>query len=187
MSSFDTARDLRLPGVRLERAYIDPTAIGTRMRNMPKKMLRQGYTEGGWSSKSKQLAAKISDCYDLRVIDRNSYGFRVPERASYSDADAKVMLELIDAAEAIELMNVKPHSMSEREKEYIKDRMDTARTVIAGRGYVRHRWVTIYNGSLVDQICATLAKTRSHTVLEATEDICKKLDDGLAIDITLSY
>jgi len=188
MSAFDTARDLRIPGVIVERVYIDPTAIGTRMKNMVKKMLRQGYTEGGWNSKSKRLALKLSECYHLQTISRSSYGLLIPERRSYSADVEKTILHFIDAAEAVELMNIKPNSHNpSREVEYIKQRMDYARDVIAGKGGFRHRWVTIYNDALVDQICAEFARTRSPGALEAVEDICSKLDDGKPIDITIAH
>ena len=72
MSSFDTARDIRLPGLVIERVYIDPSKLTTRMKNSIKAMIRVGVLKGGWNSKAKQGAQKLPDGSDVLVLSQNT-------------------------------------------------------------------------------------------------------------------
>lgn len=186
MSAFDTARDLRLPGVVLTRAFVDPARMSTRMKNLVKKMIRQGHTEGGWNSKAKQLAQKLAECYGLVVVSRNLHGFSVPDRRLYSDEIATRVVELIDADRALYLMDMGDCNPVYRAS--VEDRYTGARAkVLEQTPEYYGRWVSIQSAQLCAQCCDLFATSRSPEVIEAAEKMCERIDNGDHIDISIRY
>jgi len=184
MSAFDTARELRMPGVVIERVVIDFGIVGTRMKNMVKKMLRQGYTEGGWSSQSKQLAQKLAEQYELMLVERSSRGFTVPLRSTYSAEVAEKVIELIDADEALILMDSPDHNNNYRA--YIKGRYNGARARIRGDVTPYGRWVPMHNPELSAQCCALFELSRTPAIREAAEKVCDMLDRSERVEVTIN-
>jgi len=60
MSMYDTARLLKTPGVTAD-VYISPSTISKRTKLGAQRMLRDGLYQGGWSSKTRRLAALVRD------------------------------------------------------------------------------------------------------------------------------
>lgn len=184
MSAFDTARDLRLPGVMLERAWLDTHQLSSRMKNMVKKALRDGYTEGGWNSKARQLAKKIAEAQNLMLVDRSPHGFYCPLRNMYSDEALQQVIELLEADRAIYLTNAAHYSAGY--KDSIIVRYNTAIDSIRDGRHFSGRWISVYSTELCAQICAVFASQRSKDMMEAVETTCDMIDNGEAITITLS-
>lgn len=188
MSSFDTARDLRIPGIVIGAVFIDPKQLSTRMKNLTKAMLRSGVLEGGWSSKSKQLAKKIAEGTNVMLVDVNSRGLRIPERHTYDDATADEVCALFDADEALELMDDNNVHRNQSHLKSITDRTrerhDGARAVV--RGPHVNRWRYVFSAELAQQIGAVFTSARSPAQIEAAEKLCDMLDDNTPIPITLS-
>lgn len=65
-SLFESARKLRLPGIRVTPA-IHPNSISPRIKSMAQKMLRTGVLTGGWNAQSKRLARTIIESVDPTV------------------------------------------------------------------------------------------------------------------------
>lgn len=186
MSSFDTARDFRLPGVVVERVYIDPEQLSTRMRNMVKKMLRQGYTEGGWTSKSKQLARKIAEAQDLMLVSRSLHGFVAPNRNLYSDEVATKVVELLDADRALFFMEMGAAGGNDNYRRSIEARYEGSRHKVLNDTPLYSRWVNVSNTDLCDQCCEAFASMRTPQLVEAAEKACGMIDRGEPIPITIS-
>lgn len=184
MSSFDTARDVRLPGVVIESAYIDTSRLSTRMKNMVKHTLRIGYTEGGWNSKSRQLAKKIADARGLSMVDRSPYGFLPPPRKLYSDDVAAQVRELLDADKALYLVEMADYS--ESYKHTIRDRYALADAELRIHTGLEPRWISVRNPDLCAQMCSVFAAQRTPYLIEQAEKTCDMIDRGEPIAITIS-
>lgn len=102
MSIYDTARQLKIPGVVVQ-AHIDPTQISPRIKKMVQDMLRKGQLKGGWSSKSLQLARQIMRDSNLPVLNGWDTMFRCQQ---LSPADLAEFDELIEADAALEKMRL---------------------------------------------------------------------------------
>ena len=191
MSSFDTARDVRIPGLVLGEVFIDPKLLSVRMKNMVKEMLRSGRLKGGWSSKSKQLAKKLVEGTDIMVVDASSRGVRIPDRHTYSDAIAEEVCALIDADEALELMDDNHRHRNQTHLEGItartREQHNTSRYVVHNKASNHgHRWCYMFSAELAQQICTLFAATRSPAQIEAAEKLCDMLDNNTPIPVTLS-
>lgn len=188
MSSFDTARDIRLPGLVIERVYIDPSKLTTRMKNSIKAMIRGGVLKGGWNSKAKQLAQKLTDGSDVMVLSTNGRGFYAPSRRSYNAAVAEEVCTLIDADEALELMadsqTYGNHHHIEVIMERTRNRHKDAKIVV--NTTAPHRWCYMHSTELVEEIAKLFATTRSAKQIEAAEKLCDMLDNNTPMPITLS-
>lgn len=188
MSSFDTARDLRLPGIKIERVYIDPSKLTTRMKNSVKAMIRSGVLKGGWNSKAKQLAQKLAEGSDVLVLSTSGRGFYAPDRHTYSDAVAEEICGLVDADEALELMeDTRAHQGSpymDAVTRRTRERHEETRRVVRLRTY--GRWCWMYSDELTAQVAQVFATTRSPKQIKAAEKLCDTLDRNEPIPITLS-
>lgn len=183
MSAFDTARELRMPGIVIERAYLDPRQLSTRMKNAIKKMLRRGYTEGGWGSKSKQVAQKLAESHGLMLVGRNGRGFSVPNRSTYTDEAAAKVLALIDADEALYYMTT---DSNENHRNYMKARYNGAREIVRANHAGYGRWVSMDSAELSAQCCEIFASMRTPQMIEKIEAMCDRIDAGEPIDIVVT-
>lgn len=190
MSAFDTARDVRLPGIVIDRVYIDPKQLTTRMKNAVKKMLREGKAHGGWGSKSKALAMKLSKCHDLSLVHSTGWGFYAPQRQTYDDEQVKQILHLIDADEAIELMqDARDYGGNDQRTQYVqartRERHARNRDIIQGN--TSFRWMAPSgNKEFMYQIIDIFANGRSAALREKAEKMCGMIDNNEPIPITLS-
>ena len=192
MSAFDTARDLRLPGLVIGQAHIDPSHLGVRMKKMVMTMIRKGVYEGGWSSKSRQLAHKLVEGTDIRMVAAHSRGFYAPKRHTYSDEVAEQVCKLIDADEAIELMSDAqgraPKGYQESIMERAREKHREARDVIWGNvSGVHSRWCWVYSSEISKQITEIFASTRQPAEMEAAERLCDKLNNNELIPVQLTF
>lgn len=190
MSAFDTARDIRLPGVVVESVYFDPKLLSTRMKNAVKKMLREGKAAASWSSKSKALALKLAEACDLRVVGVTHWGFHAPPRNTYGTDQVEEIMRLIDADEAMELMqDAQQYGTGDQRSAYVqkrtRERHDRNRDVI--RNYTEYRWIApSANREFMHQMIGIFASTRTAAELEKVEKVCDKIDNGERIAITIS-
>lgn len=190
MSAFETARDLRMPGVVLDRVYIDPSMITPRMKNAVKKMLREGYAKGGWSSKARQLAIKIAEARHLHVVEASLYGVRVPPFSTYGPAQVKEALELLDAAQVVELLDdasrfTQPEYVAHAQSR-TRVRYDNYRFIIT-HDY-SNRWVgRCANDEVMRQLAAVFINCRTPALIERAEKVCDMLDNNEHIQIHISY
>lgn len=189
MSAFDTARDIRLPGVVIERVYVDPKLLTTRMKNAVKKMLREGHAHGGWSSTSKQLAQKIADSQGLRVVGSTGYGFTAPQRHTYGDNQIEELLRISEADEAIELMDDSQHYVGpqlQNVQRRTREKHERNREII--RDATPYRWIAPgANKDFMAQMIDVFTKTRSQHLIERAEKVCDMLDNNEPIDIFISH
>lgn len=107
MSIYDTARQLKVPGVVVQ-AHIDPTHITPRIKKMSQDMLRKGKFKGSWGSKSLQLAMQLMQDKNLPVLNGWNSMFRC-QQLSQEDLEqfdewfeADVMLEKMKIANPTE-------------------------------------------------------------------------------------
>jgi hypothetical protein len=190
MSAFETARDIRMPGVVLDRVYIDPSLLTPRMKNAVKKMLREGYAKGGWSSKARQLAVKIAAARDLHVVDSNLWGFCVPPFNTYGPKQVKEALELIDAAQLIELME---DASRFTEPSYVTTQQNRTRSRYDNYKFIvthncDRRWIgRCSNKELTQQIADVFISCRTPALIERAEKVCDMLDNNEHIQIRISY
>jgi hypothetical protein len=189
MSAFDTARDLRLPGVVIENVYLDTKLLTTRTKNAVKKMLRSGHAHGSWSSNSKALAMKLAEGNDVMVVGSTNWGFLIPNRPTYGDKQVKEMIELIDAAEALELLSDAQNyadSYLDRVQARTRQRHEHHREMV--RHQTRHRFFGYSaNKILMDQMVEVFTSNRSSQQIEAAEKLCDRIDAGERITIRISY
>ncbi len=189
MSAFDTARDIRLPGVVIERVYVDPKLLTTRMKSAVKKMLREGHAHGGWNSKSKALALKLAECNHVMVVGSVGWGFTAPPRHTYGDDTVAEVLALIDADEALELI----HDGEVYNSQYVENvRAKTRASHERRRNIVRSsadfRWLgSSHNKEIMFQMIDAFVKTRSAAQIEAAEKLCDRIDAGDPIEISISH
>lgn len=188
MSSFDTARDIRLPGVVIERVYIDPKQLTTRMKNTVKKSLREGHASGGWQSKSKQLVQKIADATGVRLVTSTGYGFIAPPRHTYGDKEIEELLRISEADEAVELMDDAQTHISrhlEHVQKHTRTKHERNREII--RGHTMHRWIAPgSNKDFMKQMIEVFVNSRTPQLVERAEQVCAMLDNNEPIPITLS-
>lgn len=189
MSAFDTARDIRLPGVVIERVYVDPKLLTTRMKNAVKKMLREGHAHGSWGSKSKALTVKLAECNDLMVVGSVGWGFNVPPRHTYGDDTVAEVLALIDADEALELID-DGNSYSPEHVATAKDR--TRKRHARHREIIQtgtpYRWMGRgHSKEIMFQMIDVFTKARSAAQIEAAEKLCDRIDAGDPIEVSISY
>jgi hypothetical protein len=189
MSAFDTARDIRLPGVVIERVYIDPKLLTTRMKNAVKKMLREGRAHGSWSSKSKALAMKLAECNDVMVVGSTGWGFSAPPRHTYGDDTIAEVLALIDADEALELIDDAQHYPAphlHNVQKRTRDKHERNREII--RIATPHRWMGRgHSKEIMFQMIDVFTKTRSQHLIERAEKVCAMLDNNEPIEISISH
>ena len=189
MSSFTTARDIRLPGVVIGEVYIDPKQLSSRMKNMIKTMLRSGILKGGWFSQSKQLAKKIAEGTDVLLVSVNSRGLHIPALGTYGNAAADEVCALLDADEALELMNdSQTYSADtlERVSERTREQHNMARALVRGAHTYPHAWASMFSPELTQQVAEVFVSARTPAQIEAAEKLCDMIDDGTPIPITLS-
>lgn len=184
MTILDTAREISLPGIVIGQVHIDPSKLSTRMKSMVKKMLRQGYTEGGWASKSKQLAEKVAQGSGIRLVGRSTRGFTAPHRGTYSPEIAEKVVALLDADEALCLMD-NPDG-TERYRDYSKRGYEGSRLRIRKDVTPFGRWVSMHNPELAAQCCELFASTRTPAMLEAVEKMCDRIDNNELIETTIN-
>lgn len=189
MSAFDTARDMRMPGVVLGKVYIDPKLLTTRMKNAVKKMLREGMTHGGWGSKSKQIAKKLSECYDLRIISSSEWGFTVPPRHTYDETHIAKVIELIDADEALEVMDDAQANRDARYVEQIiartRERHEDNRNIVRGVGG-GSRWMRPgFSKEIKQQIVGVFTSTRTPELIAKAQRVIDMIDNNEPIEITI--
>ena len=189
MSAFDTARDLRMPGVVIDRVYIDPKLLSTRMRTAIKTMLRAGHAPGSWSSKSKSLAVKLAERFDLLLIRSHSHGgWCVPGRHRYSDSTAKRVEQVIDASETVGLIAARQQHSGDYLELYLKRIRELhaeARRLVHS-GHPTYRWATMTSVGFVEQAAQIFAEGRSAAEREAVEKVCDMLDNGTHIEIKVA-
>lgn len=188
MSAFDTARDVRLPGIVIRDVFIDPKQLSPRMKNMVKTMLRSGALKGGWNSKSKQLATKIVERTNVMTVDVGLRGLHAPARHTYSDAIVKEVCALIDVDEALELMDdnqLYGHAINiETMNKRTRDRHARIRETV--RTNHPHRWCWMFSQELTQQVADLFLSARTREQIEAAEKLCDMLDNNTPIPITLS-
>jgi hypothetical protein len=189
MSAFDTARDVRLPGVVIENVRIDPKLLTPRMKNSVKKMLREGWAHGSWGSQSKQLALKLSETHAVQLIDSNKWGFKVPPRDTYGLEQLEELLRLVAADEALDLMDdVQRHggtSHLRAAQDGTRNKHTRNRQTFTGEN--TYRWVRTFNRELAGQMLAVLTSSRPPHLRESAEKLCAMLDNNEPIPINISY
>lgn len=190
MSAFDTARDLRLPGIVLESVYIDPTQLTTRMKNAVKGYLKAGYAEGGWSSKSKQLAQKLASTAGVTLISANGNGLYIPRHLKLTNEVTAEVMELVDAHETLSLISIRRDyddnpKYIERAEEYCRNRHKEMRDSVKGKN--PSRWLTVDNEDIRAQMGMAFMKCRNAEELEMVETICSMINNGVRIPIDLEY
>lgn len=189
MSAFDTARDLRMPGVVIEQVYFDPNRLTTRMKNAVKQMLREGKAHGSWGSKSKQVAVKLAETCKLSLVSSTQWGWGVPDRNTYGTEQIERVLEIMDAAEALDLMHEGQHYSGDSLKRFqdrVRERYARDRGIVRGYG-TRYRWVSRgTNIELMHQMIDVFANNRSAQQREDAEKVCDMIDRGERIAITIS-
>ena len=189
MSVFETARALHLPGVCVEKVYIDPTQLTPRMKNMVQRMLRNGYTVGGRSSQSKRLAVKLAETFKIPLLELyRTSGITLPEKRAYAEHDVDRLVELIDTSEMLGLLDAQERwgggaYVNER-KEMVRQDHDEMRARV--RGDDNKRWLQLANEDIATQAMAVLVRARGPKALDEVERVCDMLDRGEAIPITLT-
>ena len=163
--------------------WVVSNGLSTRMKNMIKKMLRQGYTDGNWGSKSKQVAQKLAESHGLMLVERATRGFSVPDRKTYTDEAAAKVLALIDADEALYYMAT---SSNEHHRNYMKARYNGAREIVRANHAGYGRWVSMDSAELSAQCCEVFASMRTPQMIEKAEAMCDRIDAGEPIDIVVT-
>ena len=192
MSAFDTARDLRIPGVVISQVHIDTGQLSVRMKNMVKDMLRKGIVSGGWSSKARQVAEKLAEGRGIRLVVAREHGFFAPHRALYDPDVAERVCELISADEMLELANDQnlAHTRDYTNKimHRTRERHDASRATVRNHTPATHsRWCHMYSSELSQEVAKVFAENRSDQELAAAEELCGCIDRSelIAVPITL--
>lgn len=94
MTCTERGRATGLPGT-VSTVTLYPQRLGVRMRNNIIRMIECRIIQGGWSSKSRQIAEKLAEKYGLQVALNNSYrGVRV---VGLSEQAAPLIQEVVHA------------------------------------------------------------------------------------------
>jgi len=93
MNNNDRGRLTGMPGTETT-VTLYPQRLGVRMRNSVIRMIENRILEGGWSSKSKQIAQRLSEQYGLQVGITNWNGVRI---IGMSASAAPLVREVVNA------------------------------------------------------------------------------------------
>lgn len=104
MNNNDRGRLTGMPGTETT-VTLYPQRLGVRMRNSVIRMIENRSIEGGWSSKSRQIAESLCKQYGLQVGINNGNGVRIIGMAPHA---APLLLETIQADWAAWLLE-QPH------------------------------------------------------------------------------
>lgn len=123
---FDSARKLRLPGIRVT-AAIHPHLISPRIKSMTQKMLRAGVLTGGWRSQAKWLAGALIEATDPtvpHVRTHRNYGSTVFNSGPLTDYSR--MDELIETNYLMEVLRGCSSPHERRHADNFKQRLRNA-------------------------------------------------------------
>lgn len=184
MSVFDTARQLKIPGVVVQ-AHIDPTQITPRIKKMTQAMFRTGKLKGGWSSKSMQLARQLMRDKNLPVLNGWDSMFRCQPLTA---EDLAKFDEWFEADVALEKMKL---SGKEHSHYYLK-RLDenVAQNKRAVRQLDRAHMMQLYlrfdNQELRAAAHEKLLAMRLPEDVAALNELADRLDDPTPIPLKIN-
>lgn len=184
MSIYDTARQLKIPGVVVQ-AHIDPTKVSPRIKKMVQTMIRKGELKGGWGSKSLLLAKHLLDGKNLPMLAVWNGRYR----AKRFNAEQIARLdELFEADIALEKMKM---TDSQRESEWYGRRIDEA--LRDNKLMVRRVDTTMMafyarvdTPEIREQVHALLLEWRLPEDVAALNAVADRLDDPTPIPVVLN-
>ena len=178
MSIYDTARQLKIPGVVVQ-AHIDPTQITPRIKKMTQTMLRNGRLKGGWSSRSVQLARQLMRGHHLPVLYGWDSIFRCQE---LSQDDLAQFDEWFEADIALEKMKYDlsvNHWMASRLDTNLVENKRTIRKL--GPKQMMQFYVRIDTPEIREQVSSKLLSLRLPEDVAALCTLADRLDDPTPI------
>jgi hypothetical protein len=185
MSIYDTARQLKIPGV-VVHAHIDTTQITPRIKKMTQAMFRKGKLKGGWASKSMQLARQMMRDKNLPVLGGWDTMFRCQQ---LSPSDLEQFDELFEADSALEKMKL---AGKEDSNVWYLKRLDV--NVIENKRAIRKLtdkhltqfYLRFDNQELREQLHEKLLAMRLPEDIAALNALADRLDDPTPIPMQLS-
>lgn len=168
MNSFERGRATGLPGT-VTTVTLYPQRLSVRMRNSIIRMLEARIINGGWASKSRQIAEKLAEKYGLQVALNNNYrGLRV---VGLSEQAAPLIKEAVHADwTAFILEN------PEYRKGYYYSQYEHCISAIERRD--PNFYITLHENYSIRKVCEILAE---HTTQEL-KDKSKQIADLLRRD-----
>ncbi|MGI9141596.1 MAG: hypothetical protein ACR2IJ_00245 [Fluviibacter sp.] len=184
MSIYDTARQLKIPGVVVQ-AHIDTTQISPRIKKMTQDMLRKGKLKGGWSSKSLQLARQLMRGHHLPVLNGWDTMFRCQQ---LSPNDLAQFDEWFDADAALEKMKM---TAAQTDSRWYVDRINT--NIVENKRAIRKLnpkhlvqfYLRIDSPDMREQINDKLLSLRLPEDIAALCSLADRLDDPTPIPMEL--
>lgn len=183
MSVYDTARQLKIPGVVVQ-AHIDPTLVSPRIKKMAQTMLRKGMLKGGWNSKSALLARHLLEDTGLPVLARWNSFYRAPkfnaETLAYFD-------ELFEADIALQKMDMSPEQLGTPwNAKVLRDDLEENQQAVRRVGTTtKSLFLRMYNEDLRAQAHEKLLALRSPKDVAALDALAARLDDPTPIPVKL--
>lgn len=169
MNSFDISRKIvHMPGLQME-AWINPTIISTRVKNMAQKMIRTGIYTGGYRSTARMLATQMMK--DSGIPESSAvtkWGVNLYNALLTQDTKAEIV-ELLEAARMVELADKLAGN-----HEYINGRYSRALKFEYGRTGIS---VSCYVFPIAMQIAQLAAANRPADQIEAANKLADQLDD----------
>lgn len=183
MSIYDTARQLKIPGVVVQ-AHIDTTQISPRIKKMTQAMLRKGRVKGGWSSKSLHLATQLMQDKNLPVLHGWNSMFRCQQ---LSQEDLEQFDEWFEADVMLEKMKI----ANPTESHWAIKRLDTS--VVENKRAIRKLnptqmmqfYVRIDTDAIREQIIDKLLSLRLPEDVAQLCALADRLDDPTPIPMKL--
>jgi hypothetical protein len=186
MSSIYTIADkLRTPGIKIRDVVIAPDEITKRLKMSVQRMLRKGATQGSWSSKAKRIAVALNDTYSLGLISKyHSCSLYVP--AGVSDAGIEQLCGLVEANLLLELMSDAERSLPEYVERHQKQTRERHALRIERLKAGDQVYLPFQTVELADEAVALCVTVRTQEQIDKSEALCRDLEAGNEIAITIN-
>ncbi len=185
MSIYDTARQLKIPGVVVQ-AHIDPTQITPRIKKMVQTMIRKGQLKGGGNSKSLMLARHLLQDKGLPMLAGWNGTYRAKR---FDDAQLSFFDEMFEADAALEKITLSEKGADSakwalaRLAQRVRENKLTVRRVdTTMMGF----WLGIDSPEIREQVNERLLALRLPEDVAALDVVAARLDDPTPIPVKLS-
>jgi hypothetical protein len=144
---------------------LHPQRLGVRMRNSIIRMLENRVLNGGWSSKSRQIAQALAEKYDIQCSVNNWNGVRV---IGLSEAAAPSVAEIVHADWTAWVLEEPTYRIG-----YYKQQHDNAMASIKATD--SNFYITIHDKESIRKVVAILADHTSQEMRDKSKQVADML------------
>lgn len=150
-----------------------PQRLGVRMRNSIIRMLENRVLEGGWSSKSRQIAQELAAKHHLQLVKPHSNGLRV---LGLTPQAAPLVREIVHADWTAWTLEEPSYRFG-----YYKQQYDNAMACIASHD--QNFYITMYDKESIRKVIEILKDHTSQELIDRSMQIANMLRGAEPIEI----